>query len=79
MGNTSNHYRIHNTRTAVVLGVYEGETEAEALDAMAVDAGYGSYDDALALNSHAGDFIACELMATDGRFTLAYLLEHGIN
>lgn len=56
-----NYYLIQNTATAVILGTYEGANEAEALDAMAIDAGYDSYADALALNSHAGDNLACEL------------------
>ncbi len=37
------HYEIQNANTAYVLGVYEGETEEEALDAMARDAGYQDY------------------------------------
>lgn len=36
-------YEITNTRSGLVLGVYEGATEAEALDAMARDAGYADY------------------------------------
>lgn len=36
-------YEISNVLSGLVLGVYEGGTEAEALDAMAIDAGYGSY------------------------------------
>lgn len=36
-------WRIRNTSTAVVLGDYPGATAAEALDAMAKDAGYPSY------------------------------------
>lgn len=35
-----NKYRIENTVSGADLGVYEGSTEAEALDAMARDAGY---------------------------------------
>lgn len=33
-------YRITNTNSGTVLGDYEGETEADALDALARDAGY---------------------------------------
>lgn len=36
-------YEITNARIGVALGVYEGATEAEALDAMARDAGYADY------------------------------------
>jgi hypothetical protein len=36
-------FRIENTISGVVLGDYEGATEAEALDAMARDAGYSDY------------------------------------
>ena len=38
-------YEITNTISGVILGVYEGATEAEALDAMARDAGYRDYAD----------------------------------
>lgn len=36
----TNRYQIENTLSGVVFGVYEGDTEAEALDALARDAGY---------------------------------------
>jgi hypothetical protein len=36
-------YRIENMISGVILGDYEGATEAEALDAMARDAGYADY------------------------------------
>lgn len=36
-------YLISNRSSGAELGVYEGETEAEALDAMARDAGYDSF------------------------------------
>lgn len=39
-------YMIENTVSGVILGEYDGATEAEALDALARDAGYESYDDA---------------------------------
>jgi len=48
-------YRIQNTNTAQVLGFYTGATAAEALDAMARDAGYMSHAD------------ACAIIETDGR------------
>lgn len=36
-------YLITNTHSGVEIGLYEGNTEAEALDAMARDAGYSDY------------------------------------
>jgi len=36
-------YEIENTISGVVFGVYEGNSENEALDAMARDAGYADY------------------------------------
>ncbi len=36
-------YRIENTISGAILGDYEGETEADALNAMARDAGYADY------------------------------------
>jgi hypothetical protein len=36
-------YRIENEHSGLILGEYEGESEADALDAMARDAGYQSY------------------------------------
>ncbi len=36
-------YQIENPVTGIVLGVYEAETEAQALDALARDAGYHDY------------------------------------
>ncbi len=39
-------YRIGNTISGADLGAYEGATEAEALDAMARDAGYTDYAEA---------------------------------
>ena len=38
------HWNIKDTIGGVVLGVYDGETASEALDAMARDAGYEDYD-----------------------------------
>ena len=36
-------YQIENTRSGVILGEYEASSEAEALNAMARDAGYADY------------------------------------
>lgn len=36
-------FSIENSVSGASLGVYEGDTEAEALDAMARDAGYVDY------------------------------------
>lgn len=37
-------FEIANRNSGFVLGIYEGETKQDALDAMARDAGYSSYD-----------------------------------
>lgn len=41
-----NVYRIENAATGIVLGEYEALDEIEALDVMAIDAGYSSYIEA---------------------------------
>jgi hypothetical protein len=51
---TMKSWTIENVKSGMVLGTYEGETAAEALDAMAHDAGY---------KSHAA---ACEVTGEDG-------------
>lgn len=40
------YYRIENSSSSVVLGYYKATTEADALDAMARDAGYADYAEA---------------------------------
>jgi hypothetical protein len=42
-------FEIANTHSGLVLGVYEGETADDALDAMARDAGYQDYRDACSI------------------------------
>ena len=39
-------YRIINTSTGAVIGEYSADSSGEALDLIAKDAGYRSYDDA---------------------------------
>lgn len=36
-------YEISNQHSGLTLGIYDGESEREALDVMAWDAGYASY------------------------------------
>lgn len=45
-GEIMNRYQIENTVSGVILGVYEGETPEQALDAMARDAGYTDHAEA---------------------------------
>lgn len=47
-------YQIESARTGLVLGVYEAASEDDALDAMARDAGYSDYADALRVAPSAG-------------------------
>jgi hypothetical protein len=55
-------YQIENRQSGVVLGTYEGESEAEALDAMARDAGYDSYEDSCRVTeSGGGDLVVTEV------------------
>ena len=42
-------FQIEQTVSGVDLGVYEGETADQALDAMAKDQGYDNYDDLLSV------------------------------
>ena len=39
-------YKITNTASGIEMGTYKGESEQDALDAMARDAGYADYEDA---------------------------------
>ena len=58
-------YRIENTLSGVDLGAYEGATEAEALDAMARDAGYTDYAEAQSVAPAAyGEIVATEMTKT---------------
>lgn len=57
-------YRIENTESGADLGAYEGTSEAEALEAFAVDAGYESYEEACNLVSDMGRSLKVTL--TDG-------------
>lgn len=55
-------YMIENRHSAVILGTYEAEDEAAALDAMARDAGYADYAAALAVTEGDGsDLIVTEV------------------
>jgi hypothetical protein len=46
MSNEILKYRIANPSSGVILGVYEGTSEDDALDAMAREAGYADYSEA---------------------------------
>lgn len=39
-------YQIENTRSGIILGVYEASSKEEALESFALDAGYDSYETA---------------------------------
>lgn len=54
-------YRIVNRSTGTDLGLYRGATKEQALDAMAMDAGYHSYADVL----HQGLGALDDLLVTD--------------
>lgn len=55
-------FQIENTISGLMLGTYEGETEAQALDAMARDAGYSDYAHACQVTpAEEGEIIATEV------------------
>jgi hypothetical protein len=55
-------YLIANTRSGVELGIFEGATEDEALDAMARDAGYPNYEACCEVApSRAGEIVVREV------------------
>ena len=39
-------FQIEQTASGIILGIFEGNSEAEALDAMAQDAGYRDFAEA---------------------------------
>ena len=47
------YYRIINADTGIDMGTYEGKSEAAALDAMAQDAGYADYAEAIEVSGEA--------------------------
>ena len=49
-------YSIESLVSGMVYGPYEAESPREALDALALDAGYQSYADAVAQTGHAGEW-----------------------
>lgn len=60
-------YRIENTRSGVIIGVYQGRTPREALDAFARDAGYDDYDHACEVAPVRDDEIVCIEVDTGGQ------------
>lgn len=55
-------YNICNKCSGVDLGDYEGETRAQALDAMARDAGYEDYEDFCEqFGDHSADLVVTEI------------------
>jgi hypothetical protein len=61
MSNEILNYTISNSRSGVILGVYEGTSKDDALDTLARDAGYADYFDACESGFDGGDLIATEI------------------
>ena len=51
-------FRIHNKITGMDFGDYEADSEADALDAMAKDAGYADYKSACEVTGSLGEMVA---------------------
>lgn len=64
-------YSICNKVSGADLGFYEGDTEAEALDAYARDAGYSSFDAACAEVGGKDEIVIKEIAATPAQFVAA--------
>jgi hypothetical protein len=54
-------YQIENTVSGVILGIYEGATETEALDACARDAGYADYAAVPMQNPEDGEIVVTKI------------------
>jgi hypothetical protein len=54
-------YRIVQTVSGVDLGIYAGETEDQALDALAQDQGYDDYDELLSVTRETRDTATLEI------------------
>lgn len=55
-------YQIENTSSGIILGVYEASSKEEALDLMAREAGYASYEEAQeAAPSRPGEILVVEM------------------
>lgn len=55
-------YQIANRKSGVILGVYEGDDPAEALNAMAIESGYEDYADLQSrVSAKSGDIVVEEV------------------
>ena len=61
MSNEILNYTISNSRSGVILGVYEGTSKDDALDTLARDAGYADYFDACESGFGGDDLIVTEI------------------
>jgi hypothetical protein len=61
MSNEILNYTISNSRSGMVLGVYEGTSRDDALDTMARDAGYEDYFDACESGFDGDDLTVTEI------------------